>query len=282
MNHLITGATGTIGSLVTERLLARGERPCVFVRDAKKARAIFGERVEIRVGDLTNTTSVTRALAGIDSLFLLNSGPELGARDRAAAFAAKAAGVRHLVKLSTLDVETGVGTGPWHARGEDAIRESGVPFTFIQSAAFMSNALGWASSIRTQSVLRSSTGEGRIAFIHPDDLAEVITHALTTREHEGRSLVVTGPAALSYGEMGAQIGAAVGKAVRFESISDAQARKMALAWADSRDYAEALVNIWQAIREGRLTTVSDGVDRLVGRKPISFDRWAEENADAFR
>ncbi len=281
MNHLVTGATGTIGSLVTERLIARGERPCVFVRDAPKARALFGERVEIRVGDLADAVSLATALAGIDSLFLLNSGPELGERDRTAAFAAKASGVRHLVKLSTLDVRTGVETGPRHARGEGAIRESGIPFTFIQSAAFMSNALGWASSIHTKGVLRSSTGEGRIAFIHPDDLAEVITHTLLTREHAGKSLVVTGPAALSYGEMAVNIGNAIGKSVRFESISDAQARKMANAWAESSEYAEALVNIWQAIREGRLSTVSDGVERIVGRQPIGFDRWAEENAGAF-
>lgn len=282
MNFLITGATGNIGSLVTECLLARSERPRVFVRDAKRARVLFGERVDIRVGDLADASSLITALADVDALFLLNSGSELGERDRIAADAAKAAGVRHLVKLSTLDVHTGVGTGPWHARGEDAIRECGVPFTMVQAAAFMSNALGWASSIRTRNVLRSSTGEGRIAFIHPADIAEVVTHALTTREPENESLVITGPAALSYGEMAARIGAVIGKGIRFESLSDAQARKLALGWAENREYAEALVDIWRAIREGRLTTVSSEVERILGRKPIPFERWAEENAGAFR
>jgi uncharacterized protein YbjT (DUF2867 family) len=282
MNCLVTGATGNIGTLVTERLIARGERPRVFARDPKKARALFGDRVEIRVGDLADADSLANALLGIDSVFLLNSGTELGARDRGAASVAKAAGVRHIVKLSTLDVRTGVGTGSWHADGEDAIRASGVAFTFIQSAAFMSNALGWALAIHSLSVLRCSTGEGKIAFIHPVDIADVATHTLMTRAHEGKSLVITGPVALSYGEMAARIGDAIGRSVRFDSISDAQARKMALAWADSRAYAEALVDIWRAVREGRLSTVSDGVERIVGRKPISFEQWAAENADAFR
>jgi uncharacterized protein YbjT (DUF2867 family) len=282
MNLLITGATGSIGSLVTERLLARGERPRVFVRDAKKARTLFGQQVEIRVGDLADADSLTAALADVDTLFLLNSGFELGERDRIAAFAARAAGVRHVVKLSTLDVQTGVGTGPWHARGEHAIRECGVRFTFIQSAAFMSNALGWAYSIRTKGVLRSSTGEGRIAFIHPADIADVVTHALTTQGEENKSLVITGPTALSYSEMAAKIGAAIGKPVRFASISDAEARKMALTGADNPEYAEALVDIWRAVREGRMTTVSDGVQSVIGRKPVPFERWAEENADQFR
>jgi uncharacterized protein YbjT (DUF2867 family) len=282
MRYLITGATGNIGSLVTERLLALGEHPCVFVRDADKARALFGERVEIHIGDLADEAAMASAFAGADRLFLLNSGPDLGARDRKAAFAAKAAGVQHIVKLSTLDVQTGVGTGPWHAQGEAAIKGSGVPYTFIQSAAFMSNALGWAHSIRTEGVLRSSTGDGTIAFIHPADIADVVTHALTTHEHEGESLVITGPAALSYGDMAAAIGAAIGKCVQFESISDVQARKMALPWSDSKAYAAALVDIWRAIREGRMTTVSEGVARILGRRPVSFETWVDENVDAFR
>lgn len=94
--------------------------------------------------------------------------------------------------------------------------------------------------------------------------------------------MITGPEALSYREMVAMIGDAIGRSVRFDPISDAQALEMALAWADRRAYAEALVDIWRAVREGRLSTVSDGVERIFGRKPIPFERWAAENANAFR
>lgn len=274
MTCLVTGATGTVGSLVTQRLIDRGDRPAVFVRDPKKARKLFGDRVEIRVGDLAD---ISGALDGIRDLFLLNSGPDLEVRDRAAAFAAKAAGVRHLVKLSTLDVSTGVGTGPWHARGELAVRESGVPFTFIRTSAFMSNALSWVDTIKREGVLRTSTGSGKIAFIHPGDIADVAVKALTTRAHDGEALVITGPRALTYGEMASKIGAAIGKTVRFEEISDEEARP-----DFDGDYADALVDIWRAVREGRLATVTDGVERVLGRKPVTFHRWVKENAGAFK
>ena len=274
MTCLVTGATGNVGSLVTRRLIDRGDRPCVFVRDPQKARRLFGDRVEIRVGDLADMSS---ALAGIGDLFLLNSGPDLEVRDRAAAFAARAAGVRHLVKLSTLDVSTGIGTGSWHARGEDAVRESGVPFTFIRSSAFMSNALSWAHAIKSEGVLRTSTGSGKIAFIHPGDIADVAVKALTTRAHDGEALVITGPQALTYGEMASRIGAAIGKTIRFEEISDEEARP-----DFDPGYADALVDIWRAIREGRLATVTDGVQEVLGRAPVTFDQWAQENAGAFR
>ncbi|WP_338869588.1 SDR family oxidoreductase [Myxococcus stipitatus] len=279
MKYLVTGATGNIGSGVTRCLLARGIRPCVFVRDAKKARALFGNRVEVRVGDLSGSrASLSAALSGIDAVFLLSSGPKLGVWDRTFALAARAAGVKHLVKLSTQDVSTGVGTGPWHARGETAVRESSLSFTFIRSAAFMSNVLGWADSIASEGVLRSSTGEGKIAFIHPDDIAEVVTRALTTREYVGESLVITGPEALSYGEMATRIGATLGKRVRFEPISDAEAQ----AGVGRGPYAAALVDIWRAIREGRMALVTEGVERVLGRRPLSFDHWVVQHTDAFR
>lgn len=274
MTCLVTGATGNVGSLITRRLIHRGDRPAVFVRDPEKARRLFGDRVEIRVGDLAD---ISGALAGVRELFLLNSGHDLEVRDRAAACAAKAAGVRHIVKLSTLDVSTGVGTGPWHAHGEHAVRESGVPFTFIRSSAFMSNALSWAHTIKREGVLRTSTGSGKIAFIHPGDIADVAVKALTTRAHDGEALVITGPQALTYREMASRIGAAIGKTIRFEDVSDEEARPDV-----DRAYADALVDIWRAVREGRLATVTDGVQRVLGRKPVTFDRWAEENAAAFR
>lgn len=274
MSVLITGATGTIGSLVTERLIEHGERPVVFVRDVRKARRLFGDRVDVREGDLADLSG---ALEGIERLFLLNSGPDLDVRDRAAARAAKAHGVRHLVKLSTLDVATRVGTGPWHARGERAIRASKVPFTFVRAAGFMSNALSWAPSIRRDKAVWTSTGAGKIAFIHPADIADVVGKALTTDALVGQEVVITGPEALSYAEMASQIGAAIGETVRHEALTDEEARPDL-----DPAYADALVDIWRAIRKGRLATVTDGVSRVLGREPLPFARWVEENVEAFR
>ena len=283
MKSLVIGATGNIGSRVTQRLVDSGAHPSVFARSAERARALFGDHVDIHIGDLERPgSSLTTALVGVDRVFLVTDGSDLEQRDRAVSFAALDAGVRHLVKLSTLDVRTGIGTGPWHARGEDAVRESGVAFTFIQAAGFMSNALGWSESIRREGVLRSSTGEGKIAFIHPDDIAAVATVALTTGDYDGQELVITGPKALSYGEMTTAIGRAIGKPLGFEEISDDEAYAAAVKWAGKGPYVDALVNIWRAVREGRLDTVTDGVKRVTGREPISFAQWAAENAASFQ
>ena len=283
MIYLITGATENIGSLVTERLIARRIRPRVFVRDAEKARSRYGDHAEIHVGDLSDLASLSIAAADVDVVFLVNSEPNVAALDALAAEAAKAARVKRLVKLSSYDArEQNVGTAVWHAAGEAAIRDKGIPFTFVQPSGFMSNALYWANSIKNEGVLRSATGQGRIPFIHPADIADVAVQALTRPEYIGESLAITRPEALSYSQMGAIIGAAIGKEVRFEDMSEEEARVQQIAWKTSPPLLEARLSIFRAIRDGRLAKVTETVETVLGRKPLAFGQWAAENADAFR
>ncbi len=281
MTYLITGATGDVGSRVVNHLLQRGHRPRVFVRNAAKAQALFGHRVEIFVGDLAQPASLQPALLGVDELFLVNSGPQIAVQDELAAKAAKAAGVRHLVKLSSMDVRHGLAIGAWHELGEAAIRASGISFTFVQPTGFMSNLLAWARSIKAEGIVRASTGDGRRGFIHSEDIAAVATAALTTREYDGKSLPITGPEGLTFAEATATIASAIGKELTFQPISDQEARQRYSAVSGSVAETEAHVSLWRAIREGRLAAVTDNVERILGRKPIPLNQWAMENAAAF-
>jgi uncharacterized protein YbjT (DUF2867 family) len=283
MNYLITGATGNIGSLVVKHLLDRGDRPRVLVRDAEKARSRYGDRVDVFVGDFADAAPMTAALTGVDAFLLVSSIDDLAARDEVAAKAAKAAEVKHLVKISSINVpQKDIGTGVWHAQGEAAIRASGVPFTFVQPSGFMENCLRWANSIKSDGVVRSSAGDGKSPVIHSEDIAAVAAKALTTQAYIGESLPVTGPEMLSYPELVAKIGARIGKPLRFEALSDEQERRQWLARNRSPAMTEVLVSVFRAMREGRLAKVTDTVERVLGRKPISFDRWLEQYAAAFR
>ena len=281
MTYLITGATGDVGSKVVRHLVERGERPRVFARDAKKAQALFNDRVEIVQGDLGDETSLRRALEGIDKLFLVNSGLSIPERDAMAAKAAKDAGVQNVVKLSSMDVQYGLALGVWHEQGEAAIRARGVPFTFVRPTGFMSNLLAWARSIKGEGIVRSSTGDGRRAFIHSDDIAAVVTKVLTTPGYVSESLAITGPEALSFAEVAERIGTVIGRELVYQFISDDEARERYSKISGSQEETEAHVSLWRAIREGRLAKVTDTVERVLDRKPIALDQWVMENAGAF-
>jgi (4-alkanoyl-5-oxo-2,5-dihydrofuran-3-yl)methyl phosphate reductase len=279
--YLVTGATGNIGGRVVERLLARGERTRVFVRDADKATRRYGDRVDVCVGDLGDAATLPRAVEGADVVFLVTSGPDLAEKDKHAADVAKSAGVELLVKLSTEDVSSGIGTGIWHQEGEAAIRNSGIGFAFVQPSGFMDNFLKWAGTIRADGVARCAAGSGAMPFIHSDDIADVAVAAMTRPQYAGQSLPITGPDALSFADMTAKVGAVTGRRLRFESLSDDEERQQQAAWGSPQALIEARLSIFQGIREGRLAAVTGNVAAVLGHEAISFDQWAQQNAAAF-
>jgi uncharacterized protein YbjT (DUF2867 family) len=282
MTYLITGATGDVGSKVVKQLIQRGERPRVFARNAEKAHAQFGDKVDIVSGDLSDAASLQRALAGVEKLFLVNSGPQIPALDGLAVQAAKTAGVRHIVKLSSLDVEQKLAIGAWHAKGEAAIRASGIRFTFVRPTGFMSNLLAWSRSIVAEGIVRSSTGDGKRPFIHSEDIAAVAVRALTADDYVGKALPITGPQSLSFAEITEKIGSAIGRQLKYQPVSDEEAGRRFSATGASAEEVAAHVELWRAIREGRVGATTNEVERILGRKPIALDQWLVENAPAFR
>jgi (4-alkanoyl-5-oxo-2,5-dihydrofuran-3-yl)methyl phosphate reductase len=282
MNYLITGATGDVGSRVVRHLLIHNMRPRVLVRNEVKARSLFGESVDIFVGDLADPASIRDAFKKAGTIYLVNVGPEIPRRDEAAAVLAKEARVKRMVKLSSLDVEHGLAIGAWHEKGEAAIRVSGIPFTFVRPTGFMSNLLAWSHSIKTEQIVRSSTEEGRRPFIHSEDIAAVSVEALINETFVGQSLSITGPESLTFGEATATIAQAIEKPLRFQSISDEEARERYSRISGSPEETEAHVALWRAIREGRLAKVTDDVERILRRKPFNLRQWVSENANSFR
>lgn len=282
MTYLITGATGDVGSKVVKQLIQRGERPRVFARNAEKAHAQFGDKVDIVSGDLSDAASLQRALAGVEKLFLVNSGPQIPVLDGLAVQAAKTAGVRHIVKLSSLDVEQKLAIGAWHEKGEAAIRASGIRFTFVRPTGFMSNLLAWSRSIVAEGIVRSSTGDGKRPFIHSEDIAAVAVRALTADDYVGKALPITGPQSLSFAEITEKIGSAIGRQLKYQPVSDEEAGRRFSATGASAEEVAAHVELWRAIREGRVGATTNEVERILGRKPIALDQWLVENAPAFR
>ena len=105
---------------------------------------------------------------------------------------------------------------------------------------------------------------GRSRFIHPDDIADVATAAPPKATTMARPGAITWSLALSYGEMAATIGGAIGKRVRFEEILDQQAYAGVVRWAGKGPYGRARRHLACAVREGRPATVSDGVSGILG------------------
>jgi uncharacterized protein YbjT (DUF2867 family) len=141
--------------------------------------------------------------------------------------------------------------------------------------------LAWAPSIRNEGVLRASTGQGRRAFIHSADIAAVSAAVLQSSAYRGESLAITGPEALTFKDAAAKIGSSIGREIQFETIGDEEAGGRLAATGASVAEVDAHIALWRGIREGRLGVVTDTVERVLGRRPLCFDQWTQENAASF-
>jgi len=105
---------------------------------------------------------------------------------------------------------------------------------------------------------------------------------LTTAGYQGQPLPITGPEALTFAEVTAKVSGAIGRPLTFQPISDEEARQRYSRVSGSEEETNAHVALWRAIREGRLARVTNDVERVLGRKPISLDRWLTENIATFQ
>lgn len=281
---LVTGATGTIGREVVRQLVERNVKVRAMTRDPSKVKpGVLPDDAAIVKGDLEQPESLPAALQGVTKVFALASGPDVGKHDGALAGAAKAANVQHLVKLSaeTADDHPEQLIGRWHRAGEDAIKQSGLPWTFVRPAGFMSNALNWAHTIKTQGKVYAPVGDAKSAPIDPRDIAAVIVMALTTPGHAGQAYKISGPEALSMHEQVALIGAAIDKPLTYVPVPDDVARENMIRIGMSAIIADAVLELAANTRDGERAKPSPVLAAILGRPGRSFQAWAMEHRAAF-
>ncbi|MCX4909948.1 SDR family oxidoreductase [Streptomyces sp. NBC_00878] len=275
---LVTGATGNIGRALLRELQACGAGPLRgLTRDA--ARATFPQNVEAVEGDFAEPESLKPALEGVRSLFLVS---RLGS-DADILDAAQAAGVEHVVLVSSITAQTHPHLGPAkeNLAVERLLKESGMAWTILRPTQFASNALMWAASIRDREAVRAPYADTGLPTIHPADIASVARAALTEPGHQGRTYALTGPEPVTARQQVEAIAAALGRDVPFMEISRQEAHaRMAAVFGD--EAADAVLDVTGGDVNDELLAVRDTVSRVTGSPARPFQQWAAENAGIFR
>jgi uncharacterized protein YbjT (DUF2867 family) len=279
---LVTGATGTVGREVVIQLLAAGEQVRGMTRNPSTAK--LDARVELVKGDFASPDTLAKAVDGVERVFSLTFGPQTGTHERDLAGLAKKAGVRHIVKLSAMggDGETKNAIRKWHEQGEEAIKATGISWTVVRPGGFMSNALHWRETVRTQGKVFSNYGDGKLPSVHPRDIAAVAVRALTSDGHERKTYHLTGPEALSVGEQVDILSEVLGRRIEYVPITDEVARKGMEKAGMPALLIDALIPFAAFIRSGRAAEVLPTVEEVTSRPALTFLDWAREHAEAFR
>ena len=261
---LILGGTGKTGGRIARRLATRN----VPVR--------IGSRSGRPPFDWQDRSTWAAALHGVKTVYV-SFYPDLavpGAAEAVGTFTKLAVerGVERLVLLS--------GRGEEEAqKSEQLVRNAGVDWTILRASWFAQN---FSESFLLDGVLAGEialpVGDVREPFVDADDIADVAVAALTEPGHTGELYELTGPRLLTFAEATAEIAAASGRDVAYHRVSADDYTATLAQYELPADDIALFTYLFTEVLDGRNSSLTNGVQRALGRPPRDFREYAESAA----
>lgn len=279
MTTLITGANGMVSSALL-RALPSTDGVRVLVRDAAKAPKLPG--LEVAVGDLHRPETLPDAFAGVETLWLLTpvaaDAPHASSN---AIWAARHAGVRHVVRMSAIGAAHDAPTrnGRLHILSDVELMNSGLGWTILRPHFFMQNMFGSVSD----GTMYGLVGEGRLGLVDVDDIAALAAAVLKDpAAHQGKIYTPTGPESIDLHQAAAEAAEALKTPVKYQPLPHDKVydglREAGMPEYVARvyqEYGRAYSGNW-----GDYTTTD--VQDVVGTPGRTFADFARANADSLR
>jgi uncharacterized protein YbjT (DUF2867 family) len=277
---LVTGANGNLGGAVVRAL--HGGTAWVVAAGTHPENMQQPQGIEVRHIDYLQPDTVAAALKGVDGLFLVAPplDPEAAAKLNPVVDQAKAAGVRHIVLNSALGVDQS-DEAPLRVV-EKHLMVSGVAYTLLRPNFFMENfTTGFLASMIAQGGIFLAAGDAGTSFISVDDIAAVAAAAFDEALF-GAELNLTGPTALDHQQVAKIISEVSGRQIHYQALTE----EAMLQGARDQGLPEGAVQymgmLYSAVRSGWLAVITEDVQRVIGRPPVSFGDFAQAHADAWK
>jgi uncharacterized protein YbjT (DUF2867 family) len=280
---VVTGVTGGLGGRVARRLAERGVGQRLVARDPGRAPALAG--AEVAVGSYDDLDSLRRAFDGAGTLFMVSASedPDRLRLHANVVGAATDAGVERIVYTSFFgaapDCSFTFGRDHWHT--EELIKGGGLRFTMLRNNLYLDFL---PLMVGADGVIRGPAGDGRVAAVARDDIADVAAAVLLEGgdRHDGRSYDLTGPEALTMAEAAQRLSELAGRTVTYhpETLEEAYASRASYGAPDWE--VDGWVTTYVAIANGELEAVSGDVAAVAGHPPMGLDDFLRRNPDSLR
>jgi uncharacterized protein YbjT (DUF2867 family) len=282
---LVTGSTGNVGSQVVKQLSSFNGNVRAAIQSKNKANEIKNARAQLVEMNFNKPETISMALEGVEKLFLLTPFvPNMVDISMNLVNEAKKANVKHIVKQSAFgsDMEPPhITMNKLHRQVEEAIESSGINYTFLRPTSFMQNYLGFANFIKSQGLFYAPLADSRTSFVDIRDIAAVAVEALTKSGHENKAYNITGPEAVSNYDIANILSKITGRKVTYVNVSDDDARKGMKDNGMQEWTINALIELSNFQKAGKASLVTSEVERVTGRKPISFEQFAKDYSETF-
>jgi uncharacterized protein YbjT (DUF2867 family) len=281
---LLCGVSGRVGGAAANYLLSQGAQVRGLSRNPEKLDELRARGMEVVGGDLTDSTSIQRALEGVKSALLVTANSEDQA-EQECGFAAAAAlsGVGHLVKISAIQARPD-SPAPFprtHYKVEQFIKSLGIRSTILRPGFFMQNLLSSAQSISKANKFELPLGKVRTSFIDTRDVGEVAGRVLLKPEKESKTYVLTGQEMMSFHDVAERMSSVLNREIEYVEQTPEAFRGFIEQVIPSPWHVDALCAQFEQIASRDHEDVTDECQRLLGREPNKIERFVEDYKQAF-
>ncbi len=269
MSVVVTGATGHLGRLAVEGLLAAGVTDVVAgARGTDRVADLVARGARAAEVDYDRPETLAAAFAGADTVVLV-SGSEVGRRvpqHQAVADAAVAAGVRRVVYTSAPHADaTELVLAPEHKATEELLAASGLVTTILRNNWYTENYVQSLQQAAATGEIVGSVGQGRVASASRQDFADAIVAVVTGEGHDGQVHELAGDVAWTHDELAAAASQVLGRDVVYRDVTPDEQRAGLLAAGLDESTAGFVVALDQNIKAGTLADTDGTLRRLIGR-----------------
>lgn len=268
---LVTGASGQLGALVVDSLLAKvpAERVVAMVRRAEAAAPLEAKGVEVRLASYGDAEALARALSGISRVLLISSsevGNDRAAQHKSVIDAAKDAGVELIAYTSILRAdESGLWLGVDHRATEAMLAESGLPVALLRNGWYTENLTGSLGQSLEAGAIIGASGAGRYSTATRADYAEAAAAVLVKADAAG-TYELAGSESFDMTEFAAEVSRVAGREVVYADMPEAELKAIYIDAGLPEVVAHMLADSSAHAAKGDLEGSGADLEALIGRK----------------
>jgi NAD(P)H dehydrogenase (quinone) len=278
---LVTGATGHLGKAVTESLLKKADASniSILTRNAEKAADFKAQGVDLRVGDYSDYSSLVKAFAGVDKLYMVsgNDIPNRSQQHDNIVNAAKEAGIKHIVYTS-FQRKNETDSSPInfvsnsHLHTEEILKASGLTYTILEHGIYADMIPIFAGEhLLENKTIYLPAGDGKTTYALRTDQAEAGANVLldTTGKYDNKSIELAGAEGISWGDAAAIISEITGETIVYVSPSNEEFEGALTKAHVPAEIIMIMIGFSNAAKEGEFDNETDNLKTILGREPVS-------------
>ena len=274
--YLIVGASGSVGSLVAQKLAAQGVSVRALSSKSERAGIVEGNIRWVHA-NLKSGEGVAEAFTGVDRAFIF-APPGYVPQDEILSPLIQAAVRNNLEKVVLLTAlgANAVDTAPLRV-AELELKASGLTYNIVRPNWFMQNFnTFWIQGINEHNKILLPTGKAKGSFIDVRDIADVVVRLISTDDLNNQAFDITGAESLDHDEVAERLSAVIGRKISYQEIPPEVLKQGLLAVGIPEEYADFLLLILSFFAQGYSAHTTNTVNKLLGREPITFERYLED------